>query len=308
MGIDIHIGVNNTDAIYTLDFFSSPPEYHSLYGLSRTFCNFMSRRDVIDHEPELEQIGRITGISVSLLYDLNDYPDDEWLETMLEYAEDDAEKEQILHKAGEDKKKLTGNIDRVLDLITTLIDKLSSIDNLPQLLLPTNFDTLPNSEYFLDFNKDKGDGWGCWATASGPPPTATVWFTFVPNRTARWELSPIFVFHGFYIMRADDGIFTCKFSAVEMEAKIDIFQYFWKGPKTYKLIDEDKDDVDTVGFFDRTEWIWDTTILRSGDPVWVKVDVSVDAIASGGGSYAEINFSDGAANYIEPLLMTTQTV
>jgi len=158
------------------------------------------------------------------------------------------------------------------------------------------------------FNRDTGDGWGCWATASGPPPTATVWFTFVPDRSARWELSPIFVFHGFYIMRADDGIFTCKNADVEMEAKVDIFQYFWKGAKTFKLIDEDKDDVDLVEFYDRTEWLWDTTYLRAGDRVWVKVDVSVDALASGGGSYAEINFSDGAANYIEPLLMTAQVV
>jgi hypothetical protein len=158
------------------------------------------------------------------------------------------------------------------------------------------------------WDKDKGDGWGCWATASGPPPTATVWFTFVPDQTARWEYSPIFAFHGFTVMRADDGIFTCKFAEVKLEAKVDIFQYFWKGAKTYKLIGVEKDDVDQVDFFDRTEWLWDRTNLRAGDPVWVKVDISVNAIASGGGSYAEVNFSDGAANYIEPLFMTVQTV
>jgi hypothetical protein len=42
--------------------------------------------------------------------------------------------------------------------------------------------------------------------------------------------------------------------------------------------------------------------------VWVKVEMWVDASASGGGSYAEINFSDGSANYIEPLFMSAQTV
>lgn len=190
MGIDINIEVDNTDAVYTLEYFTMQPDYHSLYGLSRTFCNFISRRDVIDHEPELDQISRITGVSITLLYDLNDYPEDEWLETMLEYAEDDSEKEQILKKANENKQKLTGNIDRVLDLISTLIDKLSSIDNLSQLLLPTNFDTLSNNEYFLDFNKDKGDGYIGnnfgqdlrnfkrfleYAKANG---TETVWFNY----------------------------------------------------------------------------------------------------------------------------------
>jgi hypothetical protein len=158
------------------------------------------------------------------------------------------------------------------------------------------------------WDKDKGDGWGCWASASGPPPTATVWFTFVPDQTARWELSPIFVFHGFYIMRADDGIFTCKFAEVELEAKVDIFQYFWKGVKEFSLIHVDKDDVNLVEFYDRTHWLWDTTTLRAGDRAWVKVDVSVKAFCSGGGSYAELNFSEGAGNYIEPLLMTAQVV
>jgi hypothetical protein len=158
------------------------------------------------------------------------------------------------------------------------------------------------------WDRSTGDGWGCWATASGPPPKATVWFTFVPDRTARWELSPIFVFHGFYIMRADDGIFTCKFAEVDLDAKVDIFQYYWKGAKSFKLIDVDKDDVDLVEFYDRTEWLWDTAYLRAGDRVWVKAEVSLNAVASGGGSFAEINFSDGTANYIEPLFMTAQVV
>jgi hypothetical protein len=156
------------------------------------------------------------------------------------------------------------------------------------------------------WDNTKGSGWGCWATAYPPPPITTVWFTFVPDHTARWELSPIFVFHGFYIMRANDGVLTCKFSEVNLEAKVDIFQYFWKGAKTYKLIDTRKSNVNHVKFYDRTEWLWDTTILRAGDRVWVKVGVSVQALASGGGSYAEINFSNGTANYIEPLLMTAQ--
>ena len=171
---------------------------------------------------------------------------------------------------------------------------------------PWVFPTNPGQINLWD--RSKGDGWGCWATASGPPPTATVWFTFVPDQTARWELSPIFVFHGFYIMRADDGIFTCKFAEVDLDVKVNIHQYFWKGEKSFKLIDVDKDDVDLVEFYDRTHWLWDTTHLRAGDRVWVKVDVTLNAVASGGGSYAEINFSDGAANYIEPLLMTAQAL
>jgi hypothetical protein len=110
---------------------------------------------------------------------------------------------------------------------------------------------------------------------------ATVWFTFTPTQTARWELSPIVVFHGFYIMRANDGIFTCKFAEVELKAKVDIFQYFWKGGKDYSLIHVDKDNVNLVEFYDRTHWLFDTAYLRAGDRAWMKVEISVNAIASG---------------------------
>jgi hypothetical protein len=156
--------------------------------------------------------------------------------------------------------------------------------------------------------KSKGDGWGCWATASPPPTMATIWFTFVPNRTARWEISPIVAFHGFYILRANDTLLTCKMARVELTARVDILQYFWKGGKTYNLIDIEKDDVNRFEPFDRTEWVWDTQYLRAGDPVWVKVDIWADTAAAGGGSYAEVNFADGEANYIEPVFMSAQPV
>ncbi|MBI3235362.1 MAG: hypothetical protein HYZ42_15225 [Bacteroidetes bacterium] len=43
--------------------------------------------------------------------------------------------------------------------VTELIDKLNSIENLPSLLLKTEFDTLGIEEYFSAFQGDKGDGY-----------------------------------------------------------------------------------------------------------------------------------------------------
>ena len=46
-----------------------------------------------------------------------------------------------------------------------------------------------------------------------------------------------------------------------------------------------------------------STNLRQGDGTWIVLRISLKAHASGGDSYAEINFSDGLANYIKPFLM-----
>jgi hypothetical protein len=155
---------------------------------------------------------------------------------------------------------------------------------------------------------DSGDGWGCWATAGPPAPKYTTWYYFIPDQTATWELTAITVFHGFYVLRADDGIFTCKVAKVRTTLELDVLQYYWKGVQTYKLIDISDDDINTSKNYDSTQFNWVHFGLKAGDPVWVKVEVSIDAIASGGGSYAEMNFSDGSANYIEPLFLAAQAL
>lgn len=157
-------------------------------------------------------------------------------------------------------------------------------------------------------DSDTGDGWGCWATASPPPTRYTTWYYFVPEETATWELTAITVFHGFYIMRADDGIFTCKVAKVRTTLELDVFQYYWRGPETYKLIDRSEDDINTSKNYDSTQFNWVHFGLKAGDPVWVKVQVYISTVASGGGSYAEVNFSDGSANYIEPLFLSAQAL
>ena len=159
MGLDIHIGVDNYEELHSDDYYDEKNDYFNKHSLSRTFCNFMCRQNVISHEPELEQIGKITGVDISPIYEMESYPEEEGLEFHLDTADSEEEKQSILRKAEEDKAKLQGNIDKVLQTITELIEKLSSVDNLPGLLLPTDFDSLGNEEYFSSFNVDKGEGY-----------------------------------------------------------------------------------------------------------------------------------------------------
>ena len=159
MGLDIYIGVDNEEIVFTDEYLDDKNGYFEKHSLSREFCNFMSRQHVVEHEPELDQIGKIANVDISPLYELEYYPDEEELEFSLEYAETEEERQRILEKAEMDKKKLNGNIDKVLSTINNLIEKLNDIDNLQKFLIKTDFDSLNNDVYFSDFKIDKGKGY-----------------------------------------------------------------------------------------------------------------------------------------------------
>ncbi|WP_298518711.1 hypothetical protein [uncultured Kordia sp.] len=152
MGLDIFLQTEIELERNNLDNFETQ-------SLSREFCNLMCRKDVVDHEPELDQIGKLVDVDISCFYQMNMYPDDEYIAESIEFAKSEAEKETILANAAASRKAITGNITTVLQTLNALLEKLSSIDNLPSLLLPTDFDTLNNAYYFSDFMQDKGKGY-----------------------------------------------------------------------------------------------------------------------------------------------------
>jgi hypothetical protein len=157
MGLDISIATDKDEVLYDSDYFLS--EEFDKHKLSRTFCDFMSRRNVIDTEPELDQLGRLTNIDITPLYDMESYPNAEAIDFQLMTAESDEEKEKILKEAKALRTQLNGNIDRVLALVDSFITKLNGIDHLSAKIATSAFDTLDNVEYFSDFQLDKGDGY-----------------------------------------------------------------------------------------------------------------------------------------------------
>jgi len=154
MGLDIYLQANNQQEpdADELDLFDQ-------HSLSRTFCNLMCRRNVVDGEPELDQIGRLTGVDITPLYNMENYPSDEVLEMELEHAEDDEEREEILQRAEADKAQLDGNLEVVTSLIDQLLTKLPQLEDLPSRLNDHGYDTLRDKSYFADFTQDPGDGY-----------------------------------------------------------------------------------------------------------------------------------------------------
>jgi hypothetical protein len=159
MGLDIYIGVDNEESIFTDEYHDDENGFFEKHSLSREFCNLMNRQHVVEHLPELDQIGKITKVDISPLYQMEEYPNEEEIGFSIEYAETEEERQSIIENAEMDKKKLTGNIDKVLSTINNLLERLNNINNLQELLIKTDFDSLNNAVYFSDFKIDKGQGY-----------------------------------------------------------------------------------------------------------------------------------------------------
>lgn len=159
--MDISIGVDNIDAVYTEDYYEPVFNYFNEHSLSRTFCNFICRSNAVQGEPELDQIGRITNIDIAPIHAMETYGSDngEELAFFLEVAESEEERQKILNEARQAKAALIGNIDIVIATIDALILKLLTLPNLHNMLNDNGRDTLGYEYYFTDFNLDKGDGY-----------------------------------------------------------------------------------------------------------------------------------------------------
>lgn len=148
-----------------------------------------------------------------------------------------------------------------------------------------------------------------FACGGSADPEFAVHFAFTPATTANYEMTAVFAFHGFYILRSDDSWYNCRNAQVKLTVWMDAYQYVDIGWKSFPaLIDRDESNVEEVTTYDRTHFLDYTTVLKAGDPVIVTVKGVLHAGARGGGAYAELNFEAGTANYIEPLLLSVQQV
>jgi hypothetical protein len=76
--------------------------------------------------------------------------------------------------------------------------------------------------------------------------------------------------------------------------RLDVWQYgYWHGRKKFTVLGEEGDNVNRVDRIDRGTWYECLASVGAGDPVWVKVTFEVYALASGGGSFAELNLAEG---------------
>jgi hypothetical protein len=98
--------------------------------LSKTFCNLICRKDVIEGKPELDQIGEITNCDISIFYKMENAPE-----------LDDLKNEETFP-----------DIDLLELVINCMLIKLDKIPDLNQFLNDNDYDTLDNEVYFSNYN------------------------------------------------------------------------------------------------------------------------------------------------------------
>lgn len=152
MGLDIILRTDNYNNLCN----SQEEAFEGLFdngshNLSRTFCDFMGRKDVVPM-PELNQIGKLLNIDISPIYDMEGF--DEFLE-YLEFIDDEDQRQSIINSNKSARAKIEGNINRIKDIISQIIMGLSQLENLEDKLWDNDYDTLCHKEYFSDFNRTR---------------------------------------------------------------------------------------------------------------------------------------------------------
>lgn len=126
------------------------------------------------------------------------------------------------------------------------------------------------------------------------------WFTYIAPQNRNYGHTIWVPFHGFYIVRADDGFWDSKYAKARIDLSAVGYQYNWKATGSTNVIDIRGDNINVNDRLDgwRTMYYAD---LLGADRAYLRVTASFYVYARGGGSTAQLNFADGNANRIDQL-------
>jgi hypothetical protein len=145
----------------------------------------------------------------------------------------------------------------------------------------------------------RGDGNGWFGSGAGSYQVWAEWgFWFRPETSKYYSIIPHNVFHGFYIVISDDGFWTSKYAHAVVSVWTNVWQYNWKGWTNVNVLDIGGDNIYTNHRFDTERHTYYASLLGGGDWAYIRNVVGLYVYARGSGSYAELNFATGAANYL----------
>jgi hypothetical protein len=148
-----------------------------------------------------------------------------------------------------------------------------------------------------DWASGAGNGW--FGSGAG---SYQVWvefgFWYFPTVNRFYSIVPHNLFRGFYIVRSDDGFWDSKYARVVIDIWTNVWQYNWKGWTQNTVLDVGSDNIDVNNRFDTERHTYNSVLLGANDWAYVRNYVSLYVYARGGGSYAELNFAVGNANYL----------
>jgi hypothetical protein len=123
------------------------------------------------------------------------------------------------------------------------------------------------------------------------------WFTYNPRENRNYAHTIYVPFHGFYILYSDDGFWDSKEAHARMDLSAVGYQYNYKATGQTNVFDMDSQNINVNDRFDGWRTMYYSDLLGS-DRAYLRVTASFYVYARGGGSTAQLNFSDGNANYM----------
>lgn len=148
----------------------------------------------------------------------------------------------------------------------------------------------------------RGGGWGCTGGRASIGRSVDWWYAFRPRTTKFYAIQPRVTYNGFYIVKANDKWYNCKYAKATIDIKVNVHQYNWKGESKWNVLNVADGNISVNRRFDTTRRVNYSALLGRNDLVWVRVRTSLYAYAKGSGSYAELNFNAGSNRMCGPPL------
>jgi len=143
-----------------------------------------------------------------------------------------------------------------------------------------------------------GSGSGIFGTGSSSGTLIMDWWFAYTAPNNRYYGHTIWVpYHGFYIVYADDGFWDSKEAHARMDLSAVGYQYNYKGVGSTNVFDLHGQNINANDRFDGWRTMYYSDLLGA-DRAYLRVSASFYTYARGGGSTAQLNFSDGNANYM----------
>jgi hypothetical protein len=142
-----------------------------------------------------------------------------------------------------------------------------------------------------------GNGW--FGSGAGEYRVTVDWgYWYLVPRTRWYSVATHDTFRGFYIVRSFDDWWISAYARAVVTARTNVWQYNWKGWTTATPLDVGGDNINVNLRFDADRHFYRTALLAGGDWAFIQSRIELYVYARAGGSYSELNFAVGNANYL----------
>ena len=155
-------------------------------------------------------------------------------------------------------------------------------------------DWISNNRCYNAYAWASGAGGGCIGGRARRRICVNWNYWFKPRVTKWYNVVPRIAYSGFYIVRANDRWYNCKYARADVDIGVNVHQYNWKGWTRWNVLHVADDNISVNRRFDDVRRVNYSALLRRNDWTLIRVQTCLDVYAKGSGSYAKLDFSVGS--------------